>query len=134
MLDQRVRRSIDHERSFADVDALITGLTSGTLYFERSLDSTTGTDGNWTSASVRQAGLTVGDLAISSTTNGEFRGVAAGAKWICVRSVGALTGTPAITIRLSDATGGVFISHSLPSGSNVLGGVTQSGAPLLGPG
>lgn len=114
----------------------ITGLTSGTLYFEGSLDSTTGTDGNWIAVNGRQTGIVNTVLGFVSTTNGIFRGNTSGLKWFRVRSVGALTGTPAIQIRLSDGIGAIFLNASIPAGTNNIGSVnlvsSQGSAAAVG--
>lgn len=107
----------------------VTGLTSGTLYFEESLDSTTGTDGNWIAVNARQSGIVNTTTGYSTTTSGVFRGNTSGAKWFRVRSVGALTGTPAVVIRMSSGTGAIFLNASLPTGNNVIGYVQQMGLP-----
>lgn len=99
----------------------VTGMTAGTLYFEGSLDSTTGTDGNWVAVNARQSGVVNTILGISTTTNGVFRGNTSGMKWIRVRAVGALTGTPAIVLRISDGEGAMFLNASIPAGTNTIG-------------
>ena len=104
----------------------ITGLTSGTLYFEESLDSTNGADGQWINVNGRQTGIVNTVLAGSATTNGMYRGNTSGAKYFRVRSVGAMVGTPAIVIRLSGGAGAVFLNASVPSGINSIGTVQQA--------
>lgn len=101
----------------------VTGLTSGTLYFEASLDSTTGTDGNWVAVNGRQTGVVNTVLGTSATTNGLYRGNTSGIKYFRVRSVGALSGTPAVRINLSDGVGAIFLNASLPTGANNIGTV-----------
>lgn len=107
-------------------DILITGLTSGTLYFEISLDSTTGIDGNWINVNAQQTGITNTTLSYSTTVNGIFRSNLSGAKWVRVRSVGVLTGTPAIVFRQSFGIGAIFLNASIPTGSNVIGKFTST--------
>jgi hypothetical protein len=102
----------------------ITGLTSGTLYFEESLDSTTGSDGSWVAVNGRQTGVVNTNLGNNATTNGVFRGNTSGSKYLRVRSVGTLTGTPLVTIRFSGGVGAVFLNASVPTGSNVIGAVS----------
>ncbi len=110
----------------------VTGLTSGTLYYEGSLDSTNGTDGNWININGRQTGVLNTVLAGSATSNGLYRGNTSGLKYFRVRSVGALTGTPAIVIRITSGAGAVFLNASIPGGTNAIGqvfsGVVPSGA------
>jgi hypothetical protein len=93
----------------------VTGLTSGTLYFEESLDSTTGTDGNWVNVNARRSGVRSTVLTGSATANGVYRGNLGGMKYFRVRSVGALTGTPAISIRVSDGEASTFLNADLPT-------------------
>ena len=104
----------------------ITGLTTGTLYFEGSLDSTNGIDGNWISVNGRQTGVVNTVLSNNSTTNGLYRGNTSGLKYYRIRSVGALTGTPAIVIRLSAGIGATFLNASIPAGANAIGTVQQA--------
>ncbi len=104
----------------------ITGLTSGFLYFEASLDSTNGTDGQWINVNGRRTGVVNTQLAGVATANGMYRGNTSGAVRLRVRSVGALTGTPAITIRISAGIGAIFLNASIPAGTNNIGLVTRS--------
>lgn len=118
----------------------VTGLTSGTLYFEESLDSTTGVDGSWINVNGRQTGIVNTALSGNATTNGVWRGNASGAKYFRIRSVGTLSGTPAIVIRASAGSGAVFLNASLPAGSNAIGtvalgaGSASVGTVILGAG
>lgn len=110
----------------------ITGLTSGTLYFEGSLDSTSGTDGNWINVNGRRTGVVNTELAGNATANGVWRGNTSGLVYFRVRAVGALVGTPAIRIRISDGTGAVFLNASIPPGTNSLGAVTVADSTATG--
>lgn len=101
----------------------VSGLVSGTLYFEASVDSTNGTDGNWIAVNGRQTGVVNTVLANNTTVNGFYRGNTSGTKYLRVRSVGLLVGTPAIIIRVSAGTGAIFLNASIPAGSNTLGNV-----------
>lgn len=107
----------------------ITGLTSGNLYFEESDDSTTGIDGNWIAVNGRQTGVVNTVLSYVVTTNGLYRGNVAGNKYMRVRSVGTLTGTPSISIRFSNGSGAIFLNAGLPSSSNTIGNVVS--APFI---
>jgi hypothetical protein len=104
----------------------ITGTWTGTIYFEISLDSTTGIDGNWVSCNGRQSGVVNTILSNSTTTNGVYRGNTSGAKYYRVRAVGAWSGTAACVIRLSDGVGAVFLNASVPAGTNAIGTVAQA--------
>lgn len=109
----------------------VTGLTSGTLYFEGSLDSTNGINGNWINVNGRQTGIVNTVLAGSMTTNGMYRGNTSGLKYFRVRSVGALSGTPAVVIRLSGGVGAIFMNASIPTGSNVIGSTRNDADPSV---
>jgi hypothetical protein len=106
----------------------ITGLTSGTLWFEWSTDSTTGTDGNWYVLNVLRDAVLGSIIQQSATANGMYSGNCSGAAWIRVRSVGTLTGTPAIRWRLSPGTSEVFLASSIPPGTNAIGKVETESA------
>jgi hypothetical protein len=87
----------------ASWSAAITGTYTGsfTLYFEGSIDSTTGTDGNWISLFGRILGEAGNLIQSYTTTTGQlFEGSCGGLKWIRVRAVGtSLTTGPTITLR-----------------------------------
>jgi hypothetical protein len=107
--------------------AQILGLTSGTLYFEASTDSTNGTDGNWIGLNARETGIVGGAVIVNfATTNSVYRGNVSGFKWWRIRSVGALVGTPSVVLRLGTGTGAVFLNSSLPPGINLIGGVNNA--------
>lgn len=107
----------------------ITGLTTGTVYFEGSLDSTNGTDGSWVALNGRQSGIVNTVLGFSATsTNGVWRGNTSGMKWMRLRSVGGFTGTPAVLWRISDGEGATFLNASIPAGSNMIGSVKPAPA------
>lgn len=101
----------------------ITGLTSGTIYYEGSADSTTGIDGGWVSLNMKQAGIVNTQISSAATASGLYRGNTAGIRYIRMRSVGALTGTPVITLRLSAGVAGEFLFGSIPTGANTIGSV-----------
>lgn len=101
----------------------ITGLTTGNVYFEASLDSTNGTDGNWIAVNGRQTGVVNTVLANNATTSGLYRGNTSGIKYLRARQVGTLTGTPAIRIGISDGVGAIFLNASIPAGTNNIGTV-----------
>ncbi len=113
-------------------NVMIKNLTSGTLYFEVSLNSTNGTDGDWINVNGRQTGIVNTILSGNTTTNGVYRGNTSGVNYFRIRSVGALSGTPVITIRHSAGVGAVFLNASIPAGSNNIGFVTDKTAATLG--
>lgn len=111
--------------------AQITGLTSGSVYFEGSTDSTTGADGNWVNLIGRQIGILNSVLTGVATGNGNWRGNLSSYRFFRLRAVGALTGTPAILIRMSAGVATVFLNGSLPTGTNTIGAVNIAAAQTL---
>ncbi len=107
--------------------AQITGQTTGNIWFEGSLDSTNGTDGQWINLNGRQTGVVNTVLAGSATVGGLWRGNVSGIKYFRVRQTGTLTGTPAIVIRLASGSGAIFLNASIPAGTNMIGSITGSG-------
>lgn len=109
-------------------DIQILGTATGTYYFEDSMDSTNGSDGNWIAVNYRQTGITNTQLGYSTAANGVYRGNPAGFKYTRVRNVGGSTPNNAITIRLTNGSGTVFQNASTPSGLNTMGkvGIDQS--------
>jgi hypothetical protein len=103
--------------------ASITGTWTGTLYFEESVDSTTGIDGNWINVNGRQTGVVNTVLMGSTTTVGMFRGNTSGSVYWRIRAVGTWTGTASIRTNLSAGTGAVFLNASVPAGTNSIGGI-----------
>ena len=108
----------------AQADIQITGTATGTYYFEGSMDSTTGSDGNWIAVNYRQTGITNTVLGFSAIAVGVYRGAPSGFKYIRVRNVGGTTPSNPIIFRYSNGGGTTFLNASIPSGSNVIGIVT----------
>jgi hypothetical protein len=102
---------------------------AGTIYFEESLDSTNGIDGNWINVNGRQTGVVNTVLGYSTTTAGFFRGNTSGSKYFRARNVGGVAPTIAVVIRMSSGTGAIFLNASIPAGTNTIGAVkiTDSG-------
>ncbi len=105
------------------LDIQLSGTISGIYYFEASLDSTTGIDGNWINLNCRQTGIINTSLSGNSTTAGVFRGNASGFKWVRVRNIGGVALNTTIKLNLTQGTGSVFLNASIPSGTNIIGGV-----------
>lgn len=101
----------------------------GTVYFEESVDSTTGADGNWVAVNGRQTGVVNTLLASGVTATGFYRGNTSGAKYLRVRIVGATTPSVAAVLRISAGTGGVFLNASIPAGLNNIGNVGLAVSP-----
>ena len=101
-----------------------------TLYFEESVDSTTGVDGNWINVNGRQTGVVNTVLSGNATSTGFYRGNTAGAKYIRVRAVGGAAISVSIVIRLSAGPGALFLNASVPAGGNVIGTVNVQGLAL----
>jgi hypothetical protein len=106
-------------------DIQLTGsFTNGAVYFEESLDSTTGIDGNWIAVNGRQVGVVNTVLSNSATTAGYYCGNTSGAKYWRARMVGALTSPSVATvIRISAGIGSIFLNASVPSGTNTIGNI-----------
>lgn len=114
-------------------DIQILGTATGTYYFESSMDSTNGSDGNWTATNYRLTGVTNTQLGYSTTVGGVFRGAPSGFKYVRVRNVGGTTPNNAIIFRYSANANTTFLNASIPSGANIIGytrplGVDASGA------
>lgn len=107
----------------AQADIQIIGTATGTYYFEGSMDSTTGSDGNWTAVDYRQTGITNTVLGYSTIAVGVYRGAPSGFKYIRVRNVGGTTPSNAIIFRYSNGGGTTFLNASIPSGTNTIGTV-----------
>jgi hypothetical protein len=115
----------------SQLDVQILGTATGTYYFEYSLDSTTGSDGSWVTGLFRQSGINNTVLVLGATANGIYRGAAAGFKYFRLRNVGGTTPSNAITARVSNGSGVIFLNASIPTGSNTIGAVTgPAAAPL----
>lgn len=95
----------------------------GTVYFEGSLDSTTGADGNWAALNGRQSGIVNTVLANGTTVAGFFRGNTSGIKYLRVRIVGATAPNVAVIVRLSSGPAALFLNGSIPTGANTIGSV-----------
>ncbi len=107
----------------SQVDIQTLGTATGTYYFEQSMDSTNGSDGNWIATNFRQTGIVNTVLGYSYTVTGVFRGNSAGFKYVRVRNVGGTTPSNATTIRVTNGSGTVFQNASTPAGTNVIGKV-----------
>ena len=97
---------------------LVTGTWTGTLVFEASVDGTT-----WTAINVIVP--STGAEVASTTANGTWSASVAGFQNLRVRGNTVATGTA--TVFLDSATGTMVVSlgDPLPTGSNVIGAVTQ---------
>ena len=105
----------------------------GTLYFEGTLDSTTGVDGNWIALNGRQTGVVNTNLSNGTTVAGMYRGNTSGIKYFRVRLVGATSPSLAIILRIAGGVGAVFLNAGIPSGSDTIGsvGLVASGVPIV---
>jgi hypothetical protein len=105
---------------------------TGTIYTEGSIDSTNGTDGNWVALKARRTGTAVGveSVVYAMVANGTYRGNCAGITYLRARLIG--TGTPSIKFILSAGNGATFLNSGIPTGSSVIGAVTQSGTWNVG--
>lgn len=126
----------------------ITGgtITGGVYYFEASLDSTNGTDGNWVAITARRQGYnysisTATDSFNATSSNGMWQGTCAGFSWVRVRLVGGTVFVNATTRwRLSRASNAVSLTGPIPAGEARIGGVmidqfamgTTNGTSIVG--
>ena len=115
----------------AQADIQITGTATGTYYFEGSMDSTTGSDGNWIATNYRQTGITNTVLGYSTTTAGIYRGAPSGFKYVRVRNIGGTTPSNPIIFRYSNGGGTTFLNASIPAGTNTIGQVTANAGTNL---
>ena len=114
----------------AQADIQITGTATGTYYFEASMDSTTGSDGNWIATNYRQTGITNTILGFSTLTGGVYRGAPSGFKYIRVRNVGGTTPSNPIIFRYSNGGGTTFLNASIPAGTNSIGTIATITNPV----
>lgn len=106
------------------------GTWTTVLYFEGSIDSTNGIDGNWISITMSQEGENDNVVAFSTTaTLSLWRGPCAGLAYVRVRAVGgSITSGPNCRIRTTAGRSVLNLSEPLPAGANTLGTVN---APTL---
>jgi hypothetical protein len=110
----------------SNLDIMITGTATGAYWFEYSMDSTTGSDGSWTTGNYRQTGVLNTVLVLSASAAGIYRGNGAGFKYVRVRNIGGTTPSNTITIRATNGGGTCFLNASIPAGSNTIGNVNQT--------
>src|SRR5579871_1785087 len=103
------------------VSVQITGSWTGTIIFEGTNDGT-----NW--FSLQALTPTTGVLSSTITANGNWYISSAGLAQVRTRCSVTGTGTATVTINASIGDGNVLVAP-LPTGSNVIGAVTQSGGP-----
>lgn len=104
--------------------ALLTGTFGGcTYWFEGSLDSTNGTNGNWVTLWCRQVGVNGSLILQGAVSAGVYRGGSAGMKYVRVRATGATTPNVAVNLLLSGGPGPVYHVDSLTAGVNKIGTV-----------
>lgn len=102
----------------------VTGTFGGTtLYWEASVGSTNGINGNWINVNGRQTGVLNTVLNYQSTVAGMFRGNTSGIAYLRVRAVGGAAINVAVIIKISSGTGSVFQNASTPAGSNTIGNI-----------
>lgn len=99
----------------------ITGTWIGTLQFEGTIDGT-----NWAAINGVVAGTSTPGQ--TTTTNGIVRLTPSGLAQVRVTSTAFTSGTAVISMRASDATGGIFLNQSLTAGGNRIGQVQLTGS------
>lgn len=100
----------------------VTGTWTGTLSFQASVDGTT-----WNAVSAVVP--TTGAIVTSTTANGVWLIPSAGYQSVRVLGNTVATGTATVALDNSSGTNLMILADSLPTGSNVIGAVTQSGGP-----
>ncbi len=111
----------------------LTGTLGGsTYYFEGSIDSTNGTDGNWININGRQMGVVNTALAANITVAGFYSGNTSGLKWIRLRAVGGSSITATVKILVSIGSGAAFLNASLPVGTNSIGKLAANSGVTIG--
>lgn len=106
----------------------VTGTFGGaTVYWEGSIDSTNGTDGNWTNVNGRQTGVVNTVLSGSTTLAGFYRGNTSGITYLRVRAVGGSGISITCKLRISAGPGAIFLNASLPAGTNRMGSMQLTG-------
>lgn len=98
----------------------VSGTWTGTLFVEASVDGITF---NSTTAIT----LATGAPTLVIAANGVFQMQAAGMNSVRIRGNSVGSGTADITLRGNASVSSVMLDNSLPTGSNVIGAVTQSG-------
>lgn len=107
----------------------LSNLTTGYVYFETSMDSTNGVDGNWITVNGRQTGRIETYLNYFATTSGIYRGNVSAVKYFRVRVIGATSPSIGVAIILSGGTGATFLNASTPAGNNQIGKVVRKPNP-----
>lgn len=99
-----------------------------TIYWEGSVDSTNGTDGNWISLNGRQTGVVNTVLSNNTTVAGFFRGNTSGISYLRVRAIGGTSISVTVKLRISAGSGPIFLNASIPAGTNIIGktGIDQT--------
>jgi hypothetical protein len=97
-----------------------------TVYWEVSMDSTTGADGNWIVVNGRQTGVVNTVLGTGTSSVGLFRGNTSAVKYLRVRAVGGAAINISAILRLSAGSGALFLNASIPAGANLIGNVKLS--------
>lgn len=114
--------------------AEITGtMGSSSFYFEGSASSTDGVNGSWTGLNAVQTGKLGAAVVNKATVSGEYKGNNAGIKYFRVRAVGGTGINANIKIRYASGTSSVFLTESLPAGTNGIGKVSlEAGTAIIG--
>lgn len=99
-----------------------------TIYWEASVDSTNGSDGNWIAINGRQTGIVNTVLSNNTTVAGFFRGNTSGISYLRIRAIGGATISVSAKLRISSGSGAIFLNASIPAGTNIIGkiGIDQT--------
>jgi len=113
--------------TLSTVGLQINGTWTGTIEVQGTIDG-----GNYvvTTAAV----VTTGALSTTITANGTYQINCSGFQYIRVRGNTVTSGSASIVLRASVSPALFMLDNPIPAGSNVIGGVTQSGAWTVQPG
>lgn len=107
------------------------GTFSTTFYFEGSIDTTNGLDGNWVSLFGRLLGNSGNENSQSFTLGNQmFEGTCGPLQFMRLRSVGGTITDPPTVILQAGAVSTISIGTPLPTGNNVIGHVVVDSGSL----
>ena len=107
------------------------GTFSTTFYFEGSIDTTNGLDGNWVSLFGRLLGNSGNENSQSFTIGNQmFEGTCGPLQFMRLRSVGGTITDPPTVILQAGAVSTISIGTPLPTGNNIIGHVVVDSGSL----
>ena len=107
------------------------GTFSTTFYFEGSIDTTNGLDGNWVSLFGRLLGNSGNENSQSFTIGNQmFEGTCGPLQFMRLRSVGGTITDPPTVVLQAGAVSTISIGTPLPTGNNIIGHVVVDSGSL----